>query len=254
MKKQIMRKLGFALPLAILASWAQANQLPFEGTWRTSLIARDINQDGVVDAYYDTALDVTWQANPYLPTRNSFGIAIDSTPGLPITMSWDKSQEWISAMNSSNYLGFSDWRLPRMTNPLASCNSTGGGGNCGGADFFSPQSSEFAHLMFVTLGVTGLSDKSPFDFAPAPYYWMDDEYSGNSSEAWVYEFRFGGYQLPSDKSNRNYTWAVRSGDVLPVPEPSSLSLGALGALGLAALYCRKNKHQNQKKRISRIDA
>ena len=39
-----------------------AAAVPGQGTWETTLQARDINHDGTVDAYYDTALDVSWLA------------------------------------------------------------------------------------------------------------------------------------------------------------------------------------------------
>ena len=51
-----------AAALASLAP-AQAAAVPGQGTWETTLKARDINGDHVIDAYYDTALNITWLAN-----------------------------------------------------------------------------------------------------------------------------------------------------------------------------------------------
>ena len=34
-----------------------------QGTWETTLQARDFNGDSVIDAYYDTALNITWLAD-----------------------------------------------------------------------------------------------------------------------------------------------------------------------------------------------
>ena len=39
---------------------AQAAGVSGQGTWETTLQARDINHDGTVDAYYDSELHITW--------------------------------------------------------------------------------------------------------------------------------------------------------------------------------------------------
>ena len=44
-------------------SAAHAVPVPGQGTWETTLQARDIDGDGTVDAWYDTALDLTWLAD-----------------------------------------------------------------------------------------------------------------------------------------------------------------------------------------------
>lgn len=212
--------------------------LPADGTWRTTLEARDLDHDGTPDAYYDTALNITWQANPNLSASETFGVPLDNTYG---TMNWVQSQRWIQGMNAANYLGFNDWRLPKMSDASAICDYQGGGGNCGDSYFLSADSSEFTHLMFVTLGTSGLSsDTKPFVSSTgagygmlAPYYWMQTTYAGDNSQAWAFEFRFGGGQYQEPKNlYSNYVWAVRDGDVLSVPE---VSTGAQMALGLGLL-------------------
>jgi hypothetical protein len=54
-----LKSLIIALGLVALSGAAEAG-ISGQGTWETTLQARDINGDGVVDAYYDTALNVVW--------------------------------------------------------------------------------------------------------------------------------------------------------------------------------------------------
>jgi hypothetical protein len=34
--------------------------VPGQGTWQTTLQARDLDGDGQIDAFYDTVLNITW--------------------------------------------------------------------------------------------------------------------------------------------------------------------------------------------------
>ena len=56
---------GLLAAAAMLFGALPALALPFpgRGTWESTLQARDLNGDTVTDAYYDTALNVTWLAN-----------------------------------------------------------------------------------------------------------------------------------------------------------------------------------------------
>ena len=62
-------------------------------------------------AYYDDVLNITWLADANLADTNDFGVAGINANG---TMTWDKAQEWIGAMNTANYLGTNTWRLPTV--------------------------------------------------------------------------------------------------------------------------------------------
>ena len=57
-----MRKL-IALGLLLSCGVAQSAAVSGQGTWETTLQARDVDANGVVDAYYDTVLDITWLAD-----------------------------------------------------------------------------------------------------------------------------------------------------------------------------------------------
>ena len=61
-----MRSLAISISVvSALACSAVAQALPVlgQGTWETTLQARDLNGDSVTDAYYDTSLNITWLAN-----------------------------------------------------------------------------------------------------------------------------------------------------------------------------------------------
>lgn len=234
------------------------------GDWQTTLQARDVNGDGNIDAYYDTAQDVTWLANIYA----GYGVSGDlsqtqtvsfQTPhshvgSIPLyadgLMSWQSAQNW-----ASNYSlhGVSGWRLPKTVD-LGAAGCVNGQADCGVSA--TPESSELAHLFLTTLGnqlnggnpVNALN-WGPFSSTPPGYmplissmrFWSSTEDASNPLNAWSYLFFNGGqYTLekaPSLLSNQTVPWLVRDGDVavLAVPEPSALSMWGLGLLGLVGL-------------------
>ena len=66
----------------------------------------------------DTDRNIVWLANANLADTNSFGVSGINANG---TMSWFTAQNWIGAMNTANYLGYNDWRLPTTLQPDPSC-------------------------------------------------------------------------------------------------------------------------------------
>ncbi|MCP4290145.1 MAG: DUF1566 domain-containing protein [Gammaproteobacteria bacterium] len=62
-------------------------------------------------------------------------------------------------------------------------------------------------------------------------YWSGTEYAPNTSDAWSF-YTSHGLQGLHNKRNEFYAWAVRSGDVAGVPEPSTILLMGLGLAGL----------------------
>lgn len=204
-------------------------------------------------AYYDSALDITWLADANLADTNDFGV---TGIGFNGTMTWGKANEWISAMNTAAYLGAGDWRLPFITDTGASgCDLAFTGTDCGwnvqtksGSTVYS----EMAHLFYDTLANTGeydtggtftgcagfpnncLTNTGPFSNLQANYYWTGAEYAPDTENAW--EFNFGASsQYFELKSSGLYAWAVRSGDIALVPVPGAMWLfgGALALLGAA---------------------
>lgn len=125
-----------AVALSLMAGTpgtASADPIPGQGTWETELKPRDVNHDGIVDAWYDTALDVTWLAQV-----SPIGV-----------VGWDQTLSWLAHLNLGGYTG---WRLPVM----APANGTGwnlefsfdGDTDSG----YNNRGTEFGHLFYVTLG------------------------------------------------------------------------------------------------------
>ena len=188
----------------------------------------------------DTDLNITWLANANLAASNTFGLAtgVDlgnaGVPGPYVpsvinshgTMSWGGALHWIAAMNTANYLGFNDWRLPTSD----TCE-----GYCTG--------SEMGHLFYNELGgVAGSSlffssdpDLALFHNVQSSFdYWSGTEYKG-SDLAWGFSMNLG-EQFAELKGYYKYALAVRPGQV---SEPATLALMGLGFLGVLASRRRK---------------
>lgn len=221
-------------------------------------------------AYYDDVLDVTWIANANLAASNTFGLAYNSDlgdyPGDPYgpsyteqilpsgQLTWGGALHWTAAMNTdggTGYLGFNDWRLPTMLDTGTSgCNFAFTGADCGynvqtGSEVTTVYS-EMASLWYDTLGNLayndtagnpqpgwGMSNTGPFSNVQSNFYWSGLEYAPDTSNAWYFNAGVGN-QGAYSKGNLFYGWAVRSGDVVPVPAAVWLfGSGLLGLLGTA---------------------
>ncbi len=92
-------------------------------------------------------------------------------------------------------------------------------------------SAEMGHLYYVSLGNTvdnGLENMGPFVSL------IEDRYrTGTDSGDSAYQFNFAsGVAWNSNKRFEQYALAVREADVIVVPEPATMSLLAIGGLGV----------------------
>lgn len=226
---------------------AHAAGVSGQGTWETTLQARDLDGDAsTIEAYYDSDLDITWLADAsYVKTS---GYDADGR------LSSGAAETWASNLNVN---GITGWRLPDVK-PVngSSFNATYSvaGTTDQGYNITSTQS-ELAHLYYVTLGNKaycstdgscsqsgwGLSNTGPFKNVETTTYWSGVEYRP-SNVTLVWNFRFGdGFQTYGNTYNDRAAWAVRSGDVAAaVPEPETYTL-ALAGLAAAALLARKRR-------------
>ena len=112
--------LGAAATAAVLgATLAQAAAVPGQGTWESTLQARELDGNPLngPEAFYDTALDITWlrDANANGPMRWNEG---------------NSAYAWATALVVG---GIGGWRLPTMVDTgEPGCDySFAGGSDCG---------------------------------------------------------------------------------------------------------------------------
>lgn len=171
------------------------------GTAQAALQDRDLDGNGVVDAFYDTDLDITWLRNANVNGQ----------------MAWDTAVAWADGFSIG---GYSDWRLPTSDPTCFVYNCTG---------------SEMGHPWFVDLGNTGsMTNTGNFQNLLAEYYWSGTEYAPVPGAALGFHTQTG-IQYADYKPYAYWAMAVRSGDVAVVPEPEAyaLMLAGLAALALA---------------------
>lgn len=245
-----------AAVVVVFSSGSMAGPVSGQGTWETTLQARDLDGDGTTDAFYDTVLNVTWLRNANLNGA----------------MSWYDATNWV---NGYSIGGYSGWRLPKMidTGPVG-CDwskwPNGVGTDCGfnvltkvGDVVYS----EFAHLFFETLGNKaaispigdfqpgilqpgyGLSNTGGFQNLLSGFYWYGlnappDANPANGPNAWNFLTRTGlqAYNGKSYDYGDSYAIAVRDGDVLAIPEPNTIPLFGIALVGLLASRSRKQQH------------
>ncbi|UOA09828.1 DUF1566 domain-containing protein [Methylobacter sp. S3L5C] len=150
-------------------------------------------------------------------------------------MTWFGAQAWV---NNLTLGGFTDWRLPIITegasggNPPVSemvalfANGPSGGagaGNGAGAG----------------TGMTNNGSYNIFTNVQSSEYWLGSEYASSPGEAWLF-LTTNGTMSYIGKLNQNFAWAVRSGDVAAVPLPGAVWLFGSALVGLIGLKRRKN--------------
>jgi len=183
---------------------------------------------------YDDVLDITWMqdanyahtsgydvANAVVGTYGSYYIA----PGG--RMGWEAANAWAAQLE---YAGYDDWRLASAGNaPAFGYNATDG---------------ELGHMYYNNLGMTaGTSISHNMSFTDATpgggtesflnvqsyAYWYGEEYANEI--AWGFHTSYGRVDANS-KSDSNFTWAVRDGDVSSVPVPAAAWLFGSALAGL----------------------
>lgn len=208
MKKTITSRAAMLCAGALLAA---------AGAAQAALQDRDLDGDTVVDAFYDTELDITWLRNGDVNGQ----------------MDWDTAVAWADGFS---FAGYDDWRLPTTLRPDPSCSSHSGGEDFG----YNCTGSEMGHLWYVELGNTAggpMTHTGDFQNLQSYYYWSGTEYTPVPDHAWTFR-TYDGYQYGNLKSNVFYALAVRPGDVPVIPEPQTY---ALMLAGLTALWVARRR-------------
>ncbi len=158
---------------------------------------------------YDDVLDITWTQD-----ANLNGAA-----------NWDDQVAWADelSLTHSVYGTFDDWRLPDM--------DRNGDENlvyCPIVSESACRDNEFAYLYYyygITLDLPGIFTNIQFN-----NYWSITEHADDPYAARGFEFTFGG-SIGDFKSEEYNSWAVRAGDVVPIPAAVWLFGSALLGLG-----------------------
>lgn len=203
--------LGATVVIAGLAAApAQAAGVPGMGTWETTLQARDLDGNGVTDAFYDTEFDVTWLR--------------DATAG---PMTWSDASTWASSLA---FGGYSDWRLPNSD-------------QCQGYDCTA---SEMGHLWYGALGNVApgpMNNTGGFENLVSDVYWSGTLTLNAPTSSQIFNTQdgsqYGYYVLQT-----YYATAVRTGDISLVPEPETYALMLAGLAGMALLAPAKHHRRN----------
>lgn len=181
---------------------ALADPVPGQGTWddpQLGLQERDINGDGVADAFFDPALNISWLAEASQFLGN-----------------WDNAMAWAAGLE---VYGVTGWRLPTLAAIADSCDSPP-----------SPDSSEWTHIFFVTLGnskscgggISALTNTGPFNnLMDDEAYWSATDFPEIPTGARDF-FTYFGTQSGHDKWINLYGWAVHDGDVGALLDPGIL--------------------------------
>jgi len=227
------------LAVALLASAAVT------GTAHSSLVDRG---NGLL---YDNVLNVTWlQDANYAKTS---GYDADGKMG------WNSATAWAANLV---FGGFSDWRLATNTPVSGGVNYNYSYSVNGTTDYgynITSPKSELAYMYHVNLGLKDYLNTSGV-YQPTfgvfgngttggqanvglvnnlqSYAYWSAEYSPGSGFAWSFDAS-NGYQVGTFTSNQLYAWAVRPGDVAPVPVPGAAWLFGSALLGLLGLKKRK---------------
>ena len=132
------------------AAISHAGPVPGQGTWETTLKPRDLDGNpATIEAYYDTALNITWLADGNFAAGSAFDNGVSPADG---AMTWPNAMDWVAGLNIHGVTG---WRLPAMqlhdpANFVCNFVNYFSGGDC--AWNVDPATGEMAHLYFVTLG------------------------------------------------------------------------------------------------------
>lgn len=143
-----MKRAGALLAATVYFGLSQAVPVPGQGTWETTLKARDIQlkavalDDPSAAFFYDQTLDITWLRN-----WNVGG-----------AMTWNQAVAWVDNLFVG---GLGDWRLPKHS-PLRWPGTPDVYVNSGSTDFGTARTgvgwgstSELGHMYYVTLANKG---------------------------------------------------------------------------------------------------
>ena len=206
------------------------------------------NLDGTITQIRSDNSVLMWLKNAN--TARSSGFDSDGK------MNWDTANAWIASLNSGNYLGYNDWRLPinLPVNGISYNHYFSYDGSTDNSFNIFSLNSELSYLYHVELGNLsfldssgaeqaggGLVNRGPFIGLQSYNYWSGTANNLFSTSAWMFRFEWGNQQT-NGKGELFFATAVRDGDVAPPPPVfRSPTNGFESPLGNGPVTVKKNR-------------
>ena len=151
-------------------------------------------------------------------------------------MTWWGAKAWANYLNSIDYGGSNQWRLPNSFNGVLGYNIWG---------------NELGQLFYIELeGISGsnMPDTTKFNNEQTGFYWSSLEvqifneyhFDGNGILVWGF-YTNNGFQAPEYKPSMNYTWLLSSGQIVSLPIPGSTWIMLTGLASISGMTRRRHK-------------
>jgi hypothetical protein len=173
----------------------------------------------------------------FLSPTGTYSLASSINFSIDGRVTWFGAMAFINYLNSTNYAGSNQWRLPTVANTSFGTNTATNGTTAG---------DELTELFYSELGGTAnraIPNTATFDNEQANAYWSGTEYASDPRGAWGF-FTNGGAQGFDFKNRGYYAWAVSPGQIAApsaVPIPAAAWLFGSGLVGLAGMRRRKQQ-------------